>query len=387
MTLQYGRHSINSDDISSVLDVLKSDFLTQGPKVPYFESALSEYVSSKYTVAVNSATSALHIAYLALGLSENDLIITSPNTFVATSNAALMCGAAVEFVDINPNTLNMCPIALENKLKLLKSQNKAPKIVVPVHFSGQSCEMKRIHELSIEYSFRIVEDASHAIGGSYCNSKIGSCRYSDATVFSFHPVKIITTGEGGAVTTNSLSLYKKMQLFRSHGVTRDASLHKDTDISAWEYRQISLGYNYRQSDIHAALGISQLQRLDDFILLRNKLASNYSEIFSSSSFIPIRVIEDCISSWHLYVIQLPHEYWSFKSQIFERMKKKGINLNVHYQPVHTQPHYRFTNNTSLLNSENYYASALTLPLHCGITRSDQEYVASQLVDSIKQSCK
>ncbi|ART79738.1 UDP-4-amino-4,6-dideoxy-N-acetyl-beta-L-altrosamine transaminase [Oceanisphaera avium] len=300
--IPYGRQDINQADIDAVIEILKSDFLTQGPKVPLFEKTVADYVGSDHAVAVNSATSALHIACLALGLGPGDWLWTSPITFVASANCGLYCGAQVDFVDIDPRTYNLCAKELEKKLITAKQNGTLPKVVIPVHFSGQSCDMQAIHALSKRYGFKIIEDASHAIGGKYKKEPIGNCRYSDITVFSFHPVKIITTAEGGMAMTNNPQLAEKMQLYRSHGITRDPSFMTHEPDGSWYYQQIELGYNYRMTELQAALGISQMQRLDGFITQRHKLAQRYNELLAD---LPITLPwqhVDSDSSWHLYVI-------------------------------------------------------------------------------------
>ena len=277
--IPYGRQNINQEDIDAVLDVLKSDFLTQGPKVPYFEEIIANQVTSKYAVAVNSATSALHIACMALGLKRGDWFWTTPNTFVASANAGLYCGADVDFVDIDPKTYNMCPKKLEKKFKIAKINNRLPKILIPVHLCGQSCDMRTISKLCKQYGVKVIEDASHAIGGSYLGQPIGSCKYSDITVFSFHPVKIITTGEGGVAVTNNKSLAQKLSALRTHGITREQKFMTEPSHGDWYYQQIMLGYNYRMTDLQGALGISQMQRLEEFIEKRHEIAKRYNTLF------------------------------------------------------------------------------------------------------------
>ena len=302
--IPYGKQEITQQDINAVIDVLQSDFLTQGPQVPAFEKALIDYTGAKYTLAVNSATSALHIACLALGVGEGDWLWTTPVTFVASANCGLYCGATVDFVDIDPKTYNMCPEALEAKLKLAQQNNCLPKVVIPVHLCGQPCDMKAIRALADKYGFAIIEDASHAIGGSYKGKPVGSCEYSDITVFSFHPVKIVTTAEGGAALTNNAELAQKMALFRSHGVTRDESLMTEASHGGWYYQQVELGYNYRMTELQAALGVSQMTRLDDFVAARHRLAARYNQLLSDLPVILPYQLAGTYSGLHLYVIRL-----------------------------------------------------------------------------------
>ena len=328
--ISYNRQSINQEDIDAVVEVLKSDFLTQGPKVIEFEKNIASYCDVKYVKTTNNATAALHLAYLAIGLKKNDIVWTSPNTFVATANAAIYCGAIVEFVDIDVGTYNMSIEVLREKLVQAKKENKLPKLVVPVHFSGQSCEMKDIWELSKEYGFKVIEDASHALGGEYKNKKVGCCEYSHITVFSFHPVKMITTGEGGAITTNDKDLDEKIKLLRSHGIIRNKEKFKNNNDGDWYYEQQVLGFNYRLSDIQAALGISQLKRLDSFVLRRREIAKRYFDELNNSV-LPYQHL-DTNSSWHLFVIKTKD-----RKEVFERLKKHhssiyfGASLNALYK--------------------------------------------------------
>ena len=350
------------------LKVLKSDFLTQGPQVPIFEKVVSSYCNSKYSIAVNSATSALHIACLALDLRENDIVWTTPNTFVASANCVIYCGAKVDFVDIDLKTLNMSTYKLEEKLIEAKRKNKLPKIVIPVHFAGQSCNMKKIYELSKEYGFSIIEDASHAIGGKYLNQPIGGCQLSDITVFSFHPVKIITTAEGGIATTNSIKLANKMQLFRSHGITRDNTLMKNQSDGDWYYEQRALGFNYRLTDIQAALGISQLKRLDSFVARRREIVKQYFDKLDNSV-LPYQH-PDANSSWHLFVIQTEDRKATYK-----QLKTQGIMTQVHYIPVTSQPFY---NRKKLKNSADFYRHCLSLPIYADLNNNEQNRVINLL---------
>ncbi len=387
--IPYGRQDIINDDIDAVIEVLKSDFITQGPQVPLFESAIKSAVNVKYACALNSATSGLHVACLALGVGKGDLVWTSPVTFVASANCALYCGAEIDFVDIDPKTYNLCPMALEEKLSDAKRKNlPLPKVVIPVHLCGQSCEMDKIHALSIEYGFAIIEDASHAIGGKYQNSPIGNCQYSDITVFSFHPVKIVTTGEGGAVTTNNEAIAKKINLYRTHGITRDEKLMKNSSQGGWYYEQIALGLNYRMTDIQAALGVSQMSRLNDFILKRNKLAERYDASLNNLPLVIPHQIEDSFSSRHLYVIRLKLDKISLShKEVFNKLRENGIGVNLHYIPVHLHPYYRdlgFTKGQFPI-SETYYRDAISIPLFSSMTTNQQDEVINILTSILKNS--
>lgn len=374
--IPYGKQEITEADIAAVERVLRSPMLTQGPCVPHFEEKLANIVSAKYAVAVNSATSALHIACLALGLKPGGLVWTSSISFVASANCALYCGAEVDFVDINPDTFNMCIQSLEEKLHIANKQGCLPDIVIPVHMCGQSCDMQAIGKLSKKYGFRIIEDASHAIGASFINQPVGNCRYSDIAVFSFHPVKIITTGEGGAAVTNSASLKKKMDLLRSHGVTRSPNDLLKND-GEWYYEQQELGFNYRMTDIAAALGISQFDRLQNIIERRNQLAKFYNENLASLPLKLPSIIESARSSFHLYVIRLAtRELINRKSEIFSEMRAKGIGVNLHYIPIYRHPYYeaRTTSYKSLPGAEAYYESAISIPIFPNMTDDNQNFV-------------
>jgi UDP-4-amino-4,6-dideoxy-N-acetyl-beta-L-altrosamine transaminase len=378
--IPYGKQDINQEDINSVIEVLKSDFLTQGPQVPLFEQTVADYCGVSYGVAVNSATSALHIACLAIGLGEGDWLWTSPNTFVASANCGLYCGAKIDFVDIDPQTYNLCAVELERKLIIAKQNNKLPKIVIPVHFAGQSCDMKRIHELSQEYSFKVIEDASHAIGGKYLGRPIGGCDYSDITVFSFHPVKIITTAEGGLATTNQVELAEKMNLFRSHGITRKPELMTRNE-GGWYYQQIDLGFNYRMTELQAALGVSQMQRLDEFVIKRHQLQSRYDELLKGLPIITPCQSADSYSALHLYSVQLElNKTGKSHKQVFDELRENGIGVNVHYIPVHTQPYYKKMgfNKGDFPNAEKYYSHALSLPLYSRMNYEQQNIVIEHL---------
>lgn len=369
--IHYGKQSINQDDINAVVDVLKSDFLTQGPKVAEFEQDLANYCSAKYAKAISNGAAALHVAYLAVGLKSGDTVWTTPNTFVATANAALYCGAKVDFVDIDSKTYNMSINSLRLKLIQAKKDNKLPKLVVPVHFAGQSCEMKDIWLLSKEYGFKVIEDACHALGSEYLNSKVGSCKYSDMAVFSFHPVKMITTGEGGAVLTNNKSLNKKVVLLMNHGITKDESQFKNKSDGDWYYEQHVLGFNYRLTDIQAALGISQLKRLDSFVKKRREIAGRYLNELKNV-ILPYQH-PDTNSSWHLFVIRTKN-----RKEVFEQLKERGIMTQVHYIPVNAQPFY---NKKQLKNSSEFYQQCLSLPIFPNLTLQQQSSVSAVLINS------
>ena len=378
--IPYGHQEITQSDIDAVTKVLQSDFLTQGSVVPKFEKSVADYCGVKYGVATNSATSSLHIACLALGLKEGDYLWTSPITFIASANCGLYCGAKVDFVDIDPETYNLSPQFLEEKLIQAEKDNKLPKIVVPVHFAGQSCEMEKIHQLSQKYRFKIIEDASHAIGGKYKNRPIGNCQYSDITVFSFHPVKIITTGEGGMAVTNNQNLSDRMSLLRSHGITRDLDQMTHEPDGDWYYQQIELGYNYRITDIQAALGISQLQRLDKYVKKRHNIAKKYnSELEGVNLAIPYQSKES-YSSYHLYVILLHDNVSKYHKEIFTELRKRGIGVNLHYIPVYRQPYYSYIESNNYPNSEFYYSRAISLPIYPTLTTKDQNYIIEELLN-------
>lgn len=384
--IYYGKQSINEADIKAVVDVLHSDFLTQGPVLERFEKKVAEYCGAKYAVAVTNATSALHIACRAAGLGEGDVLWTSPITFTASANCGCYCGADVDFVDIDAATYNMSIDELEKKLQEAKDNGRLPKVVVPVHLAGQSCDMKRIHELSLEYGFTILEDASHAIGADYLGKKVGSCAYSDMAVFSFHPVKIITTGEGGMVLTNNEELYKKLCLYRSHGITRDASLMTHDTDGPWYYQQIDLGYNYRMTELQAALGISQMDRLDEFVNRRRYLVKRYNQLLHDLPVVTPQVLEGANPSWHLYMVRVDFNKAKLdKVQLFAEMKKRGIVLNLHYIPVHTQPYYQKLGfkQGDFPKSEKYYEEIFTLPLYYDLTEEQQDDVVAALQHYLK----
>jgi UDP-4-amino-4,6-dideoxy-N-acetyl-beta-L-altrosamine transaminase len=377
--IPYGKQDITQADIDSVVGVLKSKFLTQGPQVPLFEKIVTDYCGADYGVAVTSATSALHIACLSLGLGEGDWLWTSPNSFVASANCGLYCGANVDFVDIDPKTYNMSVAELEQKLIKAKQKNKLPKVVIPVHFAGQSCDMKKIHSLGKEYGFKIIEDASHAIGGKYLDNPIGGCQSSDITVFSFHPVKIVTTAEGGLATTNSKELAEKMQLFRSHGIVRDKSLMTTKSHGIWYYEQIGLGFNYRMTELQAALGISQMKRLDEFINKRHILQKRYDDLLQYTPVIRPFQLPECHSALHLYPILIDiKKIKKSRKQVFNELRKNGIGINVHYIPIHTQPYYQqfgFKEGDFPI-SEAYYSRTISLPLYPGLSYKTQDKIIS-----------
>ncbi|MBT4764579.1 UDP-4-amino-4,6-dideoxy-N-acetyl-beta-L-altrosamine transaminase [bacterium] len=378
--IPYGKQDINQSDIDSVVGVLQSDFLTQGPQVPLFEEAVSNYCGSQHGVAVNSATSALHIACLALSLGKGDYFWTSPNSFVASANCGLYCGAKVDFVDIDEKTYNMSVVELEKKLIQAKKDNKLPKIVIPVHFAGQSCDMKKIYSLGKEYGFSIIEDASHAIGGKYLDKPVGGCQYSDITVFSFHPVKIITTAEGGLATTNSRELSEKMQMLRSHGITRNPSLMNKESEGEWYYQQIDLGFNYRMTELQAALGISQIQRLDDFVIRRNALGERYDKLLDGMALVKPSQFEDSSSAMHLYPIKVDN-----RGEIFKKLREGGVGVSVHYIPIHMQPYYKSLGfkSADFPVSEDYYNRAVSIPLFAKMTENQQDKVIKCLRGSLQ----
>jgi UDP-4-amino-4,6-dideoxy-N-acetyl-beta-L-altrosamine transaminase len=378
--IPYGRQDINQLDIDSVEAVLRSDFLTQGSVVPAFEKKVCEFVGVKYAVATNSATSALHIACLALSVGKNDLVWTTSITFVASANCAIYCGANVDFVDIDPRTYLMSVEKLEEKLKIAKENNCLPKVVIPVHLCGQSCEMDKIFELSKQYGFKIIEDASHAIGGKYKGSFIGNCKYSDITVFSFHPVKIITTGEGGMAVTNKQNLYEHMQRLRSHGITRDPNEMDHLPDGSWYYQQIELGYNYRLTDLQAALGLSQMNRIEEFVNRRNEIANLYNQLLSNMPFVLPWQSPDNYSSYHLYVIRVKNSAPNNHHEIFERLRARGILVNLHYIPLYHHPFYKkmgFDKN-NYPESESYYSEAISLPIYSSLTDDDVKTIVHEL---------
>ena len=376
--IPYGRQNIFESDVEAVVRVLRSDFLTQGPVVPAFENAVSEKCHVQYSVAVNSGTSALHIACLALGVGHGDTVWTSPNTFVASANCALYCGASVDFIDIDPSTWCLSEEKLRQKLEAHKTAGKQlPKVVIPVHLSGQSCDMKTISELGGKYGFRVIEDATHAIGGSYRNEPVGNCRYSDITVFSFHPVKIITAGEGGMALTNNSGLFKQMAMMRTHGITKNSKYMTIKSDAPWHYEQLELGFNYRMTDIHAALGLSQMERLDEFVEKRNELAQNYEEALE---YLPVKrqvVPGDTYSARHLYVIRTPQEQ---HRKLFDILRNEDIGVSLHYTPVHLQPFYRKLGfqEGNFPEAESHGKEAISLPLYPELTDDKQNRVIATL---------
>lgn len=376
--IPYGRQDITQADIDAVVEVLHSDFLTQGPAVPRFEKTVASYCGAQHAVAVNSSTSALHIACLALDLGPGDWLWTSPNTFVASSNCGLYCGAQVDFVDTDPHTYNLCPLKLERKLIVAEREGCLPKVVVPVHLSGQSCDMLAIHELAQRFGFKVIEDASHAIGGKYKNEAIGNCRYSDITVFSFHPVKIITTGEGGMALTNDPDLANRMVRNRSHGITSDVERMQARPVNEiWNYQQISLGFNYRMTDIQAALGLSQMTRLDEFINRRQRIAKRYDEELAGLPLHTPWQHPDSYSSYHLYLIRLKlGEIEKTQRQVYDALQVAGINVNLHYIPVYRQPYYEAMGFKAgyCPEGEQYHKEALSIPMYPGLTDLEQNKV-------------
>ncbi|MDY0273692.1 MAG: UDP-4-amino-4,6-dideoxy-N-acetyl-beta-L-altrosamine transaminase [Advenella sp.] len=383
--IPYGRQDITQADIDAVVNVLQSDFLTQGPQVPAFEQAVVSHVGVKYALAVNSATSALHIACLALGLRRGDWLWTTPITFVASANCGLYCGAQVDFVDIDPHTYNLCPQALQAKLEAAEQEGKLPKILVAVHLCGQPCDMEAIHTLAKRYNFSVIEDASHAIGGKYKNEFIGNSRYSDITVFSFHPVKIITTAEGGMALTNNEALANKMALLRSHGITRDPALMTHEPDGPWYYQQIDLGFNYRMTELQAAMGVSQMVRLDQFVARRHELAKRYDELLSELPVTTPWQHPDSYSGLHLYVIRLQRDkIQSTHQQVFEALRENGIGVNLHYIPVHTQPYYQQMGFKSgdFPEAESYYAEAISLPMFQTMSDEQQDEVVAAIRKAI-----
>lgn len=385
--IYYGKQSIDEADIQAVEEVLRSDFLTQGPTIEKFERSVAAYCGVKYAVAVTNATSALHIACLAAGLGKGDILWTSPITFVASANCGLYCGASVDFVDIDEKTYNMSVNALEEKLRQAKKENRLPKIVVPVHLAGQSCDMRRIRELSETYGFTVLEDASHGVGADYLKTKVGSCTFSDMAVFSFHPVKIITTGEGGMVLTNDKTLYERLILYRNHGITRDPAKMTYEADGPWYYQQIALGFNYRMTDMQAALGYSQMTRLDAFVARRRELAARYDELLKDMPLTTPYVLEGANPSWHLYIVRVDFSRLTkTKKQVFEEMKVQGVALNLHYIPVHTQPYYQALGYRSedFPNAMTYYAEAFTLPLYYRLTEQQQAEVVNALENALNK---
>jgi len=388
--IPYGRQDISSEDIDAVTAVLRSDWLTQGEAGPRFERALASYCDVQNAIAVSNATAALHIACLALDLGPGDMLWTTPNTFVASANCARYCGANVDFVDIDPRTYNMSVSALAEKLETARARGRLPKVVVPVHFAGQSCEMIEIRALADRYGFRIIEDASHAVGGDYRGRKVGACDHGDVAIFSFHPVKIITTGEGGMALTNDVKLAERLSHLRTHGIVRPAQrpaaaadgdrVNEERD-GPWMYDQIELGLNYRMTDIQAALGASQLRRLDPFVARRRELAARYDRLLAELPVTCPWQHPDTHSAWHLYVIRLHRNAIKpSRRQVFDALRAAGVGVNVHYIPVHTQPYYRNLGFAPGMfpEAESYYEDAITLPLFSRMTDDEQDTVVSAL---------
>jgi UDP-4-amino-4,6-dideoxy-N-acetyl-beta-L-altrosamine transaminase len=380
--IPYGRQEITDADIAAVVDVLQSDFLTQGPMVPRFEEVVAGYCGSAHAVAVNSATSALHLACLALGVGPGDTMWTSPITFVASANCARYCGAKVDFVDIDPRTYNLSPERLAEKLHQARREGCLPKVVIPVHLAGQPCDLAAIHNLAKEYGFRIIEDASHAIGGKYRGEPIGNCHYSDITVFSFHPVKIITTGEGGMALTNNAQLAKRMQLLRTHGIISDAAeMSPRASEEIWNYQQIGLGFNYRMTDLQAALGLSQMQRLDEFVTKRHSIAQRYDELLANMPVIKPWQHADSYSSFHLYLIRLKlSEIDKTHRQVYEALRAGGILVNLHYIPVYRQPYYEKMGFRKgyCPEAEQYYSEVISIPMYPALKEAQQDQVVTAL---------
>jgi UDP-4-amino-4,6-dideoxy-N-acetyl-beta-L-altrosamine transaminase len=381
MHIPYGRQEVVAADVAAVTEVLQSDWLTQGPVVPRFEQAVAQECGAAHALAVNSATSALHVACLALGLGPGDWLWTTPITFLASANCARYCGAGVDFVDIDPRTYNLSADALERRLAQARAENRLPKVVVPVHLAGQSCEMEAIHALSLEYGFRIVEDASHAVGGRYQGRPVGAGRFSDVTVFSFHPVKIITSAEGGMALTNDAGIAQRMALFRSHGMTRDPALMEREPDGPWYYEQIELGYNYRMTEIQAALGLSQLVRLHEYVQRRHELARRYDERLAGLALTTPWQHPDSYSGLHLYVIRVAAER---RRAVFDALRGSDIGVNVHYIPVHTHPYYRRlgSSNGPFPEADRYYAEAISLPMYATLGEVQQDRVVDVLKEAL-----
>jgi UDP-4-amino-4,6-dideoxy-N-acetyl-beta-L-altrosamine transaminase len=382
--IPYGRQDINQNDIDAVVETLRSDWLTQGPAVEKFEPMVASRCNARFGVAVNSATSALHLACLALDVREGDRVWTSPNSFVASANCARMCGAEVDFVDIDAASGNMSVAALEEKLNSAVKAGKLPKVIIPVHFAGQPCDMAEIWKLAQQYGCKIIEDASHAIGAKYRGGQVGSGQYAEITVFSFHPVKIMTTGEGGIALTNSEELAHQMLLRRSHGITRDSVYMEGDSDDGWYYQQLELGYNYRMTDIQAALGLSQLKRLDPFLAQRKLLADRYAALLQTLPVEPLQRLPERTSAWHLYVL---HVEASRRRNIYDGLRAAGIGVNVHYIPIHLQPYYRRLGFKvgDFPEAEKHYGQALSLPLYFGLSEESQSYVVSQLRKVFQES--
>lgn len=387
--IPYGHQAITKEDVGAVVEVLTSDWLTQGPAIEQFERTVAEYCGAKYAVAVNSATAALHIACLAAGLGPDDYLWTSPNTFVASANCGLYCGSKVDFVDVAEDTYNMDTTLLAEKLQVAAKQSKLPKVLIPVHFSGYSCDMEQISMFAKQYGCTVIEDASHAIGGRYQQKPIGNCQFSDMTVFSFHPVKIVTTGEGGMVLTNRQALYEALIRLRSHGITRNPQHMIGEAQGGWDYQQIELGFNYRMTDLQAALGTSQMQRIDMFVERRRQLVLRYQEKLAELPLqLPV-IDEENPSAWHLYVVQVDENAAYSRKDVFDTLRQHNIGVNVHYIPVHTQPYYQRLGFTwgDFPQAEQYYRRTLTLPLYYGLTLEEQDFVVETLKKALMRNDK
>ncbi|NOU50792.1 UDP-4-amino-4,6-dideoxy-N-acetyl-beta-L-altrosamine transaminase [Pseudoalteromonas sp. JBTF-M23] len=382
--IPYGKQNITEQDISAVVDVLRSDWLTQGPKVPEFETVIANYCSAQYACATNSATSALHLACLALNVGKDDVVWTSPISFVASANCALYCGAQVDFVDIDIETGNMSVEKLATKLAQAKQSNTLPKVIIPVHLAGQSCDMKAIFALAQQYQIKIIEDASHAIGAKYQDKPVGCCQYSDITVFSFHPVKIITSAEGGMATCNDAQLAKRMKRLRSHGITNDPSEMTEPSHGPWYYQQVELGFNYRMTELQAALGISQFTRLEQFITKRNKLAQSYISALMHLPLEHLKQSSDCYSSYHLFIVRLLPDDKHLHAKLIATLRQQGITSHLHYIPIHLQPYYQKLGFQvgDFPNAEKYYQQAMTIPLYPDLTRSEQQTVIENIKSAL-----
>jgi UDP-4-amino-4,6-dideoxy-N-acetyl-beta-L-altrosamine transaminase len=388
VNIPYGRQDITEADIRAVEEVLRSDFLTQGPAIPAFERAIADYCGARHAVAFSNATAALHIACAALGVGPGDSVWTSPITFVASANCALYCGASIDFVDIDPRTYNMSVDCLHAKLLAAKASGTLPRVLIPVHLAGQCCDMQAIHALSQEFGFQIIEDASHAVGGRYRGEPVGNCRYSAITVFSFHPVKIVTSGEGGIAMTQDAALAARMGRLRSHGITRDQSEMTRPSEGPWYYEQIDLGYNYRLSDIHAALGLSQLQRLDGYLARRHAIARRYETLLADLPVVRPWQHPDTYSAFHLYIVRLRlADIEANHRQVMERMRAAGVGVNLHYIPVYRQPYFsRLGFGAGYCpRAEQYYAEAMSLPMFPGLTETDQDHVVESLKLALRRS--
>jgi UDP-4-amino-4,6-dideoxy-N-acetyl-beta-L-altrosamine transaminase len=379
--IPYGKQSITTEDISAVTDVLQSDLITQGPLVPEFEQSIAQLCQAQYATAVSNATAALHLANLALDVGTGDIVWTTPISFVASANCALYCGATIDFVDIDINTANICPKQLQLKLAKAKLENQLPKVLVVVHMAGASCNMRAIAELAKQYQFKIIEDASHAIGGKYLDQPIGSGQFSDITIFSFHPVKIITSGEGGMALTNNQHLDSKLKRLRSHGITADPAAMTQESHGPWYYEQVELGFNYRMTDIHAALGLSQLNRLASFVKKRNDIAKRYDNAFINTKVTPIKPESDCYSAYHLYLVRLPEMTLTEQKQLFEKLRSDKIFIQKHYIPIYLQPFYQQFNfePSDFPQAQSYYHSVITLPLYPELDIAQQDYIIEKIL--------